>query len=198
MQQHYENKVTEYEANVTKGFMTLRPNNYFIPLGESPRNFRFPADVKFLIKGALFSGFKRCLSLSQRFQSDTERRFAVLLEDQSDPSIVKWLKPGKGVFQIHYKGDTPYEPDFVVETKTAKLICEIKRVKDINTREVQDKANAAVKWCECATAHEKQNGGKPWAYLLIPDDAVKDRLAWAVWRTRMKIESPKKFDELFG
>lgn len=136
--------------------------------------------------------------VSQRFQSDTERRFAVLLEDQTDPSIVKWLKPGKGVFQIHYKGDTPYEPDFVLETKTAKLICEIKKVNHIKISEVQEKANAAAKWCKYATAHEKQNGGKPWSFLLIPDDAVKNRLAWALWRTRLNIESPKKFDELFG
>jgi hypothetical protein len=45
-----------------------------------------------------------------------------------------------GVLQIHYKGNTRCEPDYVVETKTAKLICEIKSVKDINTSEVRDKA----------------------------------------------------------
>jgi type III restriction enzyme len=67
-----------------------------------------------------------------------------------------------------------YEPDFVVETKTAKLICEPKMAKDINTDEVRDKARAAVKWCEDATDHEKQVGGKPWAYLLIPHDAVDE------------------------
>jgi hypothetical protein len=62
----------------------------------------------------------------------------------------------------------------VVETKTAKLICEIKAVKDINTAEVQDKAKAAVKWCEHATTHEKQIGGKPWSYVLIPHDTVTE------------------------
>ena len=39
---------------------------------------------------------------------------------------------------------------------------------------MQNKAKAAVKWCEYATIHEKQVGGKPWAYLLIPHDAVSD------------------------
>jgi type III restriction enzyme len=172
MWEHYEEKATEYEATVTKGFTTLRPNSYSMPVGESSRDFRLPVDEKLLIRGMLFGGFKRCLYPSQRFQSDPERLFSVLLEDQSDPSILKWLKPGSGVFQIHLKGDASYEPDFVVETKTAKLISEIKRVKDLKIDEVRDKANAAVKWCEYATAHEKENGGKPWSYLLIPDEAV--------------------------
>ena len=88
--------------------------------------------------------------------------------------MVKWFKPGKEAFQIYLKGDSQYEPDFVVETKAAKLICETKASKDIETVEVQNKAKAAVKWCEYATIHEKQVGGKPWAYLLIPHDAVNE------------------------
>ena len=79
----------------------------------------------------LFGGFKKCLYPAQRFQSDTERRFAVLLENDAD--VVKWFKPGKEAFQIYFKGDAQYEPDFVVETKTAKLICETKAAKDIET-----------------------------------------------------------------
>lgn len=170
MQEHYEEEATEYEATVTRGFTTLRPNSYSIPVGETPRDVRAPVDEKLLIRGMLFSGFKRCLYPAQRFQSDTERRFALLLEN--DPDVMKWFKPGKEAFQIHFKGDESYEPDFVVETKTAKLICETKMAKDIANEEVKEKANAAVTWCEHATTHERQNGGKPWSYLLIPHDAV--------------------------
>ena len=46
--------------------------------------------------------------------------------------------------------------------------------KDINADDVKEKANAAIKWCEYATKHELQNGGKPWLYLLIPHDAVTE------------------------
>jgi type III restriction enzyme len=172
MQDHYDEKATEYEASVTKGFTTLRPNSYSIPVGETPRDFRAPIVEKLMIRGMLFGGFKRCLYPAQRFQSDTERRFALLLEN--DPDVVKWFKPGREAFQIHYKADASYEPDFVAETETKKLICETKMAKDIDTDEVKQKANAAIKWCEYATAHEKQNGGKPWAYLLIPHDAVNE------------------------
>ena len=87
---------------------------------------------------------------------------------------MKWFKPGKEAFQIYLKGDAQYEPDFVVETKTAKLICETKAAKDIESDDVQGKARAAVKWCEYASIHEKQVGGKQWAYLLIPHDAVNE------------------------
>jgi type III restriction enzyme len=172
MQDHYEEKAGEYEAHITKGFTTLRPGSYAIPVGEQPRDVRVPVEEKLLIRGMLFGGFKKCLYPAQRFQSDTERRFAVLLENDAD--VVKWFKPGKEAFQIYLKGDAQYEPDFVVETKTAKLICEIKATKDIETQDVQNKAKAAVKWCDHATIHEKQVGGKPWAYLLIPHDAVNE------------------------
>jgi len=172
MQDHYEEKAGEYEAHVTKGFTTLRPGSYSIPVGEQPRDVRVPVEEKLLIRGMLFGGFKKCLYPAQRFQSDSERRFAVLLENDAD--VVKWFKPGKEAFQIYLKGDAQYEPDFVVETKTAKLICEIKATKDIENLDVHNKAKAAVKWCEHATIHEKQIGGKPWAYLLIPHDAVTE------------------------
>jgi type III restriction enzyme len=172
MQEHYEEKAGEYEAQVTKGFTTLRPSSYSIPVGEQPRDVRIPLEEKLMIRGMLFGGFKKCLYPAQRFQSDTERRFAVLLEN--DPDVVKWFKPGKDAFHIYYRGDVPYEPDFVVETKTAKLICETKAAKDIDSVEVKDKAKAAVKWCENASNHEKEVGGKPWSYLLIPHDAVDE------------------------
>jgi len=73
----------------------------------------------------LFSGFKKCLHPTQKFDSDPERRFTLLLE--KDSSVITWFKPGKDVFQIRYTGDNDYEPDFVVETE--KLLCEPKRAK---------------------------------------------------------------------
>ena len=117
-----------------------------------------------------FSGFKRCLYSEQKFDSDSERRFAVLLEDEKDD--LKWFKPGPGVFQILYSDNQNYEPDFIVETANFKYICEPKRANEINDEEVQAKARAAVEWCKMATEHEKVHDGKPWMYLLIPHDAI--------------------------
>ena len=43
-----------------------------------------------------FGGFKRCLYPVQKFQSDAERKLAVILEREAS----KWFKPAKGQFQI--------------------------------------------------------------------------------------------------
>ena len=121
----------------------------------------------------IFGGFGRCLYPKQKFDSDSERRFAVVLED--DPDVLKWFKPGKGQFYIyyrHYHRDELYEPDFVVETATAKYLCEPKRASEMNDPEVLAKAKAAVTWCNHATEHELAHGGKPWGYLLIPHDEI--------------------------
>lgn len=172
MQDHYEEKATGYEAHVSKGFTTLRPNNYSAPADETERDFRAPVSEKQEIRRMLFNGFGKCLYRVQKFDSDTERRFAVIMEN--DKEVLKWFKPGKGDFQIHFASDASYEPDFVVETKTAKFLCEPKAATEMTDKDVQAKARAAAKWCAHATAHELKHGGKPWTYLLIPHDAIAD------------------------
>jgi type III restriction enzyme len=172
MQEHYTETATAYEATLTRGFTALRPNNYSLPDGELPRNFRVPVTDKLAIRGMLFGGFKKCLYPSQRFQSDPERRYSVVLEN--DPVVLKWFKPGKGDFQILYRGDAAYEPDFVVETTTAKFICEPKATNELADPVVVDKSEAAAVWCDNATRHAQKHGGKPWSYLLIPHDVVTE------------------------
>lgn len=194
MQAHRTRKATDYDVRVSQGFVALRPQDYVIPKDVSHRDFRFPADEKVFSRGVPFAGFKRCLSASQHLSSEAERRFVALLEDENDPTIMKWIKPDRGVLQIYDKDNEPYEPDFLVETRTSKMICDIRSGYD---SELQDRAEAAAKWCECATAQEKSRG-KTWSYLLIPKNAVQSRLSWAMWRTQLKIESPSKFEELFG
>lgn len=65
-----------------------------------------------------------------------------------------------------------YEPDFIVETPTCKLLVETKAGKDVDSTQVQAKAQAAIRWCEYTSEHAVKNGGVPWKYLLIPDTAV--------------------------
>jgi type III restriction enzyme len=121
-----------------------------------------------------FTGFEKGLYPVQKFDSDPERRFAVILENESD--VLKWVKTGKGHLQIHYSHEQTYEPDFIVETRSEKLLCEPKRASEMNDPIVQAKAQAAVTWCEHATIHALENGGKPWRYLLIPHDAIQDQM----------------------
>jgi len=173
MQDHYEEKVAGYESCVSKGFESLKANTYSARANEDARNFRAPVDERLMIRGMLFEGFNKCLYPKQKFDSDSERRFAVILENEDD--VIKWSKPAKGSFKILYSNDAPpYEPDFVVETKTVKFLCEPKRANEINNEEVQAKARAAVEWCKYATEHDSAHRGKPWRYLLIPHDAIAE------------------------
>jgi hypothetical protein len=90
------------------------------------------------------------------------------------PATVHCENCGRWFCDAHAEDEEWHRSYFRLETKAAKLICETKAQKDIGTLDVRNKAKAAVKWCEYATIHEKQVGGKPWAYLLIPHDAVNE------------------------
>ncbi len=172
MQEHYEEQVTDYEAKVTKGFTTLRPKAPSIREDETARDFRQPIEDLSRIRQMLFTGWTKGLYSSDKFDSDPERRFAVIVDKA--PEVQKWFRPSRGDFRIYHTPDEEYVPDFAIETTTAKLVCEVKAKEEIETAEVQSKAKAAVQWCENATAHEKETGGKSWAYLLIPHDALSE------------------------
>lgn len=107
-------------------------------------------------------------------KTQEERRFSVILEN--DPSVQKWFKPSAKDFQIHYSQDRQYEPDFVVETSDTKFLCEPKQASEIDDDTVVAKAKAAAMWCEHASKHAAENGGKPWKYLLIPHDKIADQM----------------------
>jgi type III restriction enzyme len=172
MQPHFYETATGYDVTVSRGYDTLKPATYSGEKDQEVRNFRTPVDDRQNIKSMLFGGFSKSLYQTVKFDSDPERRFAVMLENEQD--VLKWIKPPKGSFKIHYHHEDNYEPDFVVETRTTKYLCEPKRASEMQDEDVQLKAVAAVEWCRHATDHEKATGGKPWKYLLIPHDAISE------------------------
>ncbi len=171
METHRWEEAKGYEVKVARGYTTLRPSAHSVARGEGVRDFRLPSPTGRSIRTLLFGGFKKCLYPSQRFDSDSERRFAVMLED--DREVLKWLKPAPGTFQIHLAGDRNYEPDFVVEMPDVKYLCEPKAAGEIEDREVLEKAQAALEWCRHASEHSRRYSGKPWQYLLIPHDEIE-------------------------
>ena len=171
MMSHFWEEATEYEVQVSRGFTELKPCNYTVVAGQAARHYRETVTELGKIKQMLFGGFARCLYPLQRFDSDTERRFAVILERDS----LKWFKPAKGQFQIYYKSGSEqpeYIPDFVAESDSVIFIVETKARADIDTQEVQAKAAAATRWCKHASDHASSVGSKPWRYLLVPHDDV--------------------------
>lgn len=174
MQAHAWEEASGYEAVVSQGFSEVRPQAFAAPADAEVVDYRIPLDDKKNIRNMLFGFFGKCLYPTQKFDSDPERRFASLLE--KDGTVVKWFKPGKGVFQIRYNRDDNYEPDFVVETDTEKLLCEPKRADQLQDPIVVAKARAAARWCMHASSHELAHGGKPWRYILIPHDGIADNM----------------------
>jgi len=171
MMAHFWEEATDYEVQVSRGFTELKPCNYTAVVGQTAHNYRETVTELGKIKQMLFGGFSRCLYPLQKFDSDTERRFAVILERDA----VKWFKPAKGQFQIFYKlgSEQPeYVPDFIAETDSMILLVETKARTDIGTQEVQAKATAAAKWCQHANAFASTIESKPWHYLVIPHDEV--------------------------
>jgi hypothetical protein len=58
--------------------------------GQRVRDFRQAVSPVSDTKRQVFGGFKNCCYSLQKFDSDPERRFAVLID--ADPSVEMWLK----------------------------------------------------------------------------------------------------------
>ncbi len=172
MQNYVETPLGEddYEVRVTRGFTLLQAQPFNIIPGQRVRDFRQPVVPASDTKRQVFGAFKRCCYSLQKFDSDPERRFALLVD--TDPVVEKWLKPSRAQFQIEYRSGDNYEPDFVIETNDCMLIAEVKASNDLADVVVQAKARAATKWCKAATQHAAETGGKPWSYALIGDDQI--------------------------
>ena len=176
MQKHFwQDTDVDYEVVVTRGFTALRPSAYTAAAGEQPLDFRTsPADKSNMSK-YLFGGFARCLYPVQKFQSDAERKLAVILEREA----LKWFKPAKGQFQIYYKwgADNPeYQPDFVAETQDQIVMMEPKAADQMTDGEVLAKRDVAVRWCRQASEHARAHRGKPWTYVLIPHNVIAENM----------------------
>ncbi|MBA3912391.1 MAG: DEAD/DEAH box helicase family protein [Acidobacteriales bacterium] len=173
MMQHYQETPLgedDFEVKITRGFRLLEAQPLNITPGQHVRSFKQAISPLSETRRAVFGGFTKCCYALQKFHSDPERRFAVLIDD--DGSVEKWLKPGRAQFQIEYRSGEGYEPDFVVETDQQMLICEVKARNELDDPIVVVKGAAARKWCKTANVHAVENGGKQWSYVLAPDDQV--------------------------
>lgn len=170
---HCEETPTTYVPRVERGFTRLTEQHFGQERDLPLRDFREGLASRSDIRKFLFNGFTKCALDAQRFQSDDERRFAVLI-DQHTPDVKVWLKPGPGVFQITYARGAKYEPDFLVETATEMLICEIKAEDQRMEQTVLAKAAAARVWIGAANTVAKDTGRKPWRYVLIPTNTVTE------------------------
>lgn len=172
MKRNYWETPTDYQAKVSRGFTLLRPQAFNVPNGSAVRDHRHAVVPVGDTKKHVFGRFSKCCYPYQKFDSGDERAFAALIDSPNEPTVLRWMKPGRNQFKIEYSSGHNYEPDFVIETTKAKLIVEVKAANEMDDATVAEKTRAAVKWVGFANDHAKQNGGKPWSYSLVPADAI--------------------------
>ncbi len=175
MQDHFwKDDTVEYHHEVRQGFTEAKESAY-TALREAPLDYRVPPADKSNMARYLFGGFAKCLSTVTKFDSDSERKLAVILERES----FKWMRPAKGQFQMFYRsGDDhlEYQPDFVAEIADQILMLEPKMATQMQDKDVLAKRDVAMQWCGWASDHAKAHGGKPWRYALIPHDVIAENM----------------------
>lgn len=158
---------TEFIYRIEKDLIIFKPFIKNIKPGGSVDFYKDIKDKK-NIRQYLFTGYKKSYYPEYGFDSDDERRFSVILEE--DKKILRWIKPPLNQMGLFYKAGKQYNPDFIVETTDSKYLIEIKAKNETEDKDVLEKAKAAIKWCKCAT--EVDADKKQWNYRLIAGDKV--------------------------
>jgi len=164
----------EYHHEIRQGFTELK-ESAFTAIDAQPLDYRISPAGKSNMPRYLFSGFSKCLSNVAKFDSEAERKLAVILEREA----LKWLRPAKGQFQMFYRSGHDhfeYQPDFVAEMGDRIVMLEPKMATQMTEKDVLAKRDVAVQWCGWASEHAQSYGGKPWRYALIPHDALAENV----------------------
>jgi type III restriction enzyme len=172
MDGHFYIEKPNYEKPTVYPFERIQKHNYSKYTADEIHGYRETINPTSLIPSILFSGFSKSCHPMYKFDSKTEKDFAVILEQDKD--VEKWMRPAANQFRIYWKNNSRmYHPDFVVETKNAIYLVETKKETDMDSSEVQEKAQSALEYCKNASEYTMNNGGKPWKYVLIPHNAVQ-------------------------
>ena len=171
MLQHFEIEAPTYEEPIVKPFTTIEEHNYEKYTKDSIHHFRDTITPTNTIPTKVFTGFGKAYHDKYKFDTKTEKDFAIILE--GDKAVLKWLRPSRRQFKIYWdRNSRQYHPDFVAETKDTIYLIETKKEGDIETADVQEKAAAAIKYCNHATEFNLSHSKKTWKYVLIPHNAV--------------------------
>lgn len=171
MNEHFYKEETSYRASEMRPFSRIETG-----FGGKLRSDEIydlnAAMAPSEVKKKVFKGFKKACHTLYKFDSDTERVFAIVLENDKD--VLKWLRPSAKQFNIYYGpgGVNRYEPDFVVETAEEIYMVETKASNETGSSVVKEKAAAAEEFCRAVTEWNSQNGGKPWKYVLLAHSEV--------------------------
>jgi type III restriction enzyme len=125
-----------------------------------------------------YEGWKRSMYPQVWFDSNTERQFALLLDDADE--VGYWVRLHPGDLKILWQSNgREYNPDFVVvdEDGTHWLV-EAKMTKEMESADVKGKETAAKRWANHVS--KDPTVGAEWRYLLVSeDDIATAKGSWA-------------------
>lgn len=166
MNEHFYREETSYKAVEMRPFSRIE--NGFGSKASADEIYDLRANLApSEVPSKVFNGFSKACHTLYKFDSDTERIFAIDLEN--DDAVLRWMRPAPKQFNIWYGAANTkrYEPDFVVESADAIYMVETKADRSIDDRDVREKEKAAMAYCKAATDWNAEHGGKPWYYVLI-------------------------------
>lgn len=170
VKQIHENmdRQTYYTHVVQKDLIVFRKAVRNVRADGGEVNFRKTIANKNEIKKYVFTGYKKSYYNINAFDSDTERIVSVILEDDKD--VIRWIKPPLNQLGLFWQAGQQYNPDFLVETPTAKYMIEVKAKNEVKNPDVVGKAKEGIKWCKYASIVDFDK--KPWEYKLITDEVI--------------------------
>jgi len=172
MKEHFFREETDFKAKEMRPFSRIEAN--FGSKFQLDDIYAFNANLQASeVPQKVFGGFRKACHTLYKFDSNSERIFAMILEN--DNAVLKWMRPAPKQFNIYHGpgGCSRYEPDFIVETADQIFMVEIKARKELFAKDVIEKAKAAQVYCRAASEWNADNGGKPWEYALISHDEVR-------------------------
>lgn len=177
MSEHFYKDEVRFEAGKMRPFTKIE-----VGCGEKFNsdiiyNFRVFVQPSEVVK-KIFEGFKKSCHSLYKFKNNTEKTFAIILED--DRNVEKWMCPNKNQFRMYWDKHSKYtyQPDFIVETADNIYMVETKDKSELTDEVVVLKARAGIEYCQAATSFNEKYGGKPWKYALIPHDIVKEGMTF--------------------
>ncbi len=171
MMQHFKLKESGYIKPNVKPFTKIEDWNFTALKNAGYKDYRdenFPAST---VPNFVFRGFEKSCHFEYKFDSRTEQTISFIMENDKD--VLKWLRPAPNQFRIYWHNNSKlYEPDFIAETADSIYMLEPKAEKEMEQKDVQEKAAAALKYCKYASEYTAEHGGKKWKYVLIPHTQV--------------------------
>ena len=99
MREHFYREETKFKASEMRPFSRIEPS--FGGKFKSDEIYDLRANIPASeVKGKIFKGFKKACHTLYKFDSNTERIFAMVLEN--DAEVLKWMRPSPKQFNIYY------------------------------------------------------------------------------------------------